>query len=132
MRNHFYVILAISLTLLLLSSCGPKVTDVEMFTQANQLQREGKYDEAIRMYDNLIVKYPKSTYGPQAQFMIGFIYANELKDLDKAKVAYEKFLKVYPEHEMAKDARWELEHLGQDIDDIEALIQSNADTTKQE
>ena len=64
--------------------------------------------------------------------MIGFIYANEVKNLDKAKEAYEKFLKAYPEHEMAKDAKWELDHLGQDIDDIEALIKSNSDSTKQE
>ena len=132
MRNCILAVSVLIPVMLILFGCGPKVTDVEMFTQANQLQREGKYDEAIGIYDNLIAKYPASTYGPQAQFMIGFIYANEVKNLDKAKEAYEKFLKAYPEHEMAKDAKWELDHLGQDIDDIEALIKSNSDSTKQE
>jgi hypothetical protein len=61
--------------------------------------------------------------------MIGFIYANELKDFEKAKIAYEKFLKDFPEHEMAKDARWEIDHLGKDISDIEELTSASSDTT---
>jgi len=102
----------------------------EMFGQANQLQKEGKYQEAVKFYENLIKKFPQSKFSPQAQFMIGFIYANEFKDLDNAKIAYEKFLKDYPDHEMAKDAKWELEHLGKDINVIEDLTKS-ADSTGQ-
>jgi outer membrane protein assembly factor BamD (BamD/ComL family) len=110
-------------------SCAKKISDVELFTQATQLQREGKYDEAIGCYEKLVAKYAKSDYCPQAQFMIGFIYANELKDFEKAKIAYEKFLKDFPEHEMAKDARWEIDHLGKDISDIEELTSASSDTT---
>jgi TolA-binding protein len=110
--------------------CGKRMSEDEMFTQANNLQMEGKYKEAIEVYIKISKKFSHSPKCPQAQFMIGFIYANELKDLEKAKLAYEEFLKKYPEHEMAKDARWELEHLGQDINDIQELTKSApADTT---
>ena len=126
-----YSLLAILLSSLILSlGCGPGATDGEMFAQANQLQREGKYEEAIEVYGKLIEKYSDSTYGPQAQFMIGFIYANELENLDQAKEAYEKFLKIFPDHEMAKDASWELEHLGQDINDIEELTKEPEKNTE--
>ncbi len=128
-----YSLLAILLLGLAASlGCGPGATDGEMFAQANQFQVEGKYEEAISEYNKLIEKYSDSSYGPQAQFMIGFIYANELEDQEKATEAYEKFLKIYPDHEMAKDANWELEHLGQDINDIEELTQETEEDSEEE
>jgi len=129
MSKSLYLILIFTISAFILS-CGPKMDASEMFGQANQLQKEGKYQEAVKFYENLIKKFPQSKFSPQAQFMIGFIYANEFKDLDNAKIAYEKFLKDYPDHEMAKDAKWELEHLGKDINVIEDLTKS-ADSTGQ-
>jgi len=51
--------------------------------------------------------------------MIGYRYANDLNDLEKAKEAYNEFLQKYPEHELAPSVQWELDHLGQDISEIE-------------
>ena len=121
MRKIIFLSLILSI-ILVIQSCGPKMDASEMFAQANQLQKEGKYQESINAYQKLISVYPESKFAPQSQFMIGFIYANEFKDLDKAKDAYEKFLEKYPDHEMAKDAKWELDHLGKDINDIEDLL----------
>ena len=53
--------------------------------------------------------------------MIGYIFANHIQDYDAAREAYQKYLDNYSNDEMAKDARWELDHLGQDIDSIEEL-----------
>ncbi|MDZ7262494.1 MAG: tetratricopeptide repeat protein, partial [candidate division KSB1 bacterium] len=61
-----------------------------------------------------------------AQFMIGYLYANEIKDLDKARSAYQVFLEKYPENELVPSVKWELDHLGKDISEIEFLV----DTTK--
>jgi outer membrane protein assembly factor BamD (BamD/ComL family) len=121
MRKIIFLSLILSI-ILVAQSCGPKMDASEMFAQANQLQKEGKYQESINAYQKLISVYPESKFAPQSQFMVGFIYANEFKDLDKAKAAYEKFLEKYPDHEMAKDAKWELDHLGKDINDIEDLL----------
>ncbi len=124
MRKSIYFILILTASILM-TSCGPSMNADEMFASANQLQKEGKYQEAVSVYNKLIKKYPQSKFAPQAQFMIGFIYANEVQDLDLAAKAYEKFLLVYPDHDMAKDAKWELDHLGEDINDIEDLTEKS-------
>ena len=60
--------------------------------------------------------------------MVGYLYANELKDFDQARQAYSDFVDLYPDHEMAKDAQWEMENLGRDINDIEELSTATEDT----
>ncbi len=129
MRGLFSLSLILT-ALLIVLGCGEKVSVEEMFTNANQLQKEGHYEEAIKVYQKLIQEHPKSEYSPKAQFMIGFIYANELEDMDRAKLAYEKFVEDYPEHEMVSAAEWEIENLGRDINEIEELTTTEADSSR--
>ena len=123
-----YLLILLLLAGIILQTGCKTLNDAETFSQANQFQREGKYLEAINTYKKLTEKFPDSKFCPQAQFMMGFIFANDLKDLEKAKTAYEKFLEKYSDHEMAKDAGWELDHLGEDINDIEKLTQISEET----
>ncbi len=136
----------VSLALALIIGCqkGPKAED--LFTEAKKLQEEQKYDEAVVKYEQLVELHPKSQYAPQSQFMIGFIYANEIEDLEKAKVAYETFLNQYADRSdsgmvasevayetflnqyadrsdsgMVASAEWELKNLGKDINEITDL-----------
>jgi hypothetical protein len=51
--------------------------------------------------------------------MSAFIYANDLKDLEKARARYASFLEAFPQHELVPSVQWELEHLGQDISQID-------------
>lgn len=129
------LILLLILVFLLPIGCK-KMSDTELLAQANQYNQEGKYEEAISAFQKLIDNYPKSPECPEAQFMIGYIFANSIKDLDKAKEAYEKFLKIYPNDDLATSTRWELDNLGKEIDDIEMLIQNaqeaSADTLDEE
>jgi tetratricopeptide (TPR) repeat protein len=62
---------------------------------------------------NLIVKvYPKSKESEQALFILGFSYDNDLRDVEKARVTYRKFLALYPNSDYAKDIEFSLENLG--------------------
>ncbi|MDZ7292426.1 MAG: tetratricopeptide repeat protein [candidate division KSB1 bacterium] len=88
------------------------------------LNKKEQYEKAVAVYKRLIDKYPQSKYQPQSLFMIGYIYANHLKDFDKAKNYYNQFLEKYPQHELTTSVQWELQHLGQDISEID--IFSNA------
>ena len=54
-------------------------------------------------------------------FMVGFIYANHLKELDKAETVLKEFLQKFPDDELAPSVKWELKHLGQD--DVSEIIQ---------
>ncbi len=80
------------------------------------------YDKAIKTWKKLIEQYPQSTRVVNTKFMIGYCYANNVGDLDKARAAYQDFLEEYPNHELAPSVQWELDHLGQDISDIELQL----------
>jgi hypothetical protein len=50
----------------------------------------------------------------QAQFMIGFVYSEELHDLDKARAALERVTNgdLGCSDELLKNARWLLDNMG--------------------
>ena len=73
------------------------------------------FHKAIEYHDHLIKDFPESKFVPQARFMIGFIYANDLKDYDMARTRYNEFLEKHPGNELAESVKWELEHMGQDV-----------------
>lgn len=79
------------------------------------------FEKSVEAHKLLLEKYPDSKYAVQSLFMIGFIYANNINDLETAKEYYAKFLETYPESELVSSVQWELDHLGQDINEIEFL-----------
>jgi hypothetical protein len=56
--------------------------------------------------------------------MIGYIYANHLKDFEKARNHYNQFLEKYPQHELTTSVQWEIDHLGKDISEIDIFANS--------
>jgi hypothetical protein len=64
--------------------------------------------------------------------MIGYIYANHVKDFDKAKEAYNSFIEKYPEHELVTSVKWEIDHLGKDISEIDIFVSSKDGQTVSE
>ncbi|MDZ7316085.1 MAG: tetratricopeptide repeat protein [candidate division KSB1 bacterium] len=86
---------------------------------ANNLK---EYRKAVEAWKKLVKQHPNSRLVINTKFMIGYCLANDIKDLPKAKEAYEQFLKEYPEHELAPSVRWELDHLGQDISQIDLKL----------
>ncbi|MCS7161712.1 MAG: hypothetical protein NZ958_00060 [Bacteroidia bacterium] len=55
----------------------------------------------------------RSPIAPQALFYEAFLYETMLADTGTARMRYEAFLRYYPQHELASDARRSLEYLGQ-------------------
>jgi TolA-binding protein len=88
-------------------------------TYANNLK---DFTKAVATHQRIVQEYPTSNFVKQSTFMIGYIYANDLKDLEKAKSAYQDFLQKWPTHELASSVKWELDHLGQDISQIELQL----------
>ncbi|NOX67010.1 MAG: tetratricopeptide repeat protein [Chlorobi bacterium] len=74
--------------------------------------------KAIQSYRMFYSKYKDDPKAPQTLFMIGFIQANDLGELDSARVTYTKFVELYPDNEIAASARTELENLGLSPDEI--------------
>jgi len=78
-----------------------------------------EFTKAVACHERLMKEYPESKYVSQSHFMSAFIYANDLKNLDKARAAYSSFVEKFPDHELVPSIKWELEHLGKDINQIE-------------
>lgn len=88
------------------------------------LNNQQQYQRAVDAFQRLLADFPQSPHVPQAQFMVGYIYANHIKDLDKARLAYTAFKDKYPTHELTPSVDWELEHLGQDISELNLFTDS--------
>jgi len=82
------------------------------------LSAEESNRKAIHYYKQLHDKYPNDPYAAQAFFMVGFIQANELGQLDSAKISYTQFLNDYPDNEMAESAQAELDNLGLPAEEV--------------
>jgi peptidyl-prolyl cis-trans isomerase C len=82
----------------------------------------------INAFQEIVDKYPKDKVAPQAMFMVGFVYAEEIKDRVMADHTFTELIEKYPESEMAKTARWMIDNLDepmpkfQDLDDLNKQI----------
>jgi tetratricopeptide (TPR) repeat protein len=83
----------------------------EFFDYAQRLQDEGKFELAIRLYDEISKFFPEGPNREKALFLKGFVYSEELKDYSKAKEIYRQFLQDYPESELRDDAEYMLENM---------------------
>ena len=101
-----------------------KKTAREMFNEAQAL---GPPDQRIEAYKKMLAEYPQSEVSPQAQFMIGFIYSEELKDYDHAEEAFKTLLARYPNAELAPSAQWMIGHMRSE--DAPAFINLDSDST---
>ena len=79
------------------------------------------FEKALAEYRVVLNNHKGSKEEALAQFMIGYIYANVLKDFDKARSEYQVFLDRFPQHELYPSVKFEINHLGKDINEIPAL-----------
>jgi EpsD family peptidyl-prolyl cis-trans isomerase len=73
----------------------------------------GSAQDKIGYYQALLRRYPNYERADEAQFMIGFVYSEGLREFDKARPEYEKVLQNYPQSDIRESARYMLEHMGQ-------------------
>ncbi len=109
LKRSILVLMIFTLVSGLVFSCAKKKTVQELYTEAETAQRMGEYRRAIEVYEKIMKDYPDDERNDKAQFMIGFIYSEYLKDQDKAKEAFQKILDNYPESDLADDAKFMIE-----------------------
>ena len=86
-------------------------TEEELFTLAQETD-----DPLTRLdyYSELVFNYPEGEHAAEAQFMIGFIHAEELQNYDAARNAFERMKMRYPDSELIESADWMLENMGEE------------------
>lgn len=85
-----------------------KKTARELFQDA---QQAGSPESRISGYRQVVENYPDADVAPQAQFMVGFINSEELKQYDEAEKAFRELLVKYPKSELAASAQWMVDHM---------------------
>ncbi len=88
-----------------------------LFKAGDLANGTGDFLNAIRYYKMCSenASYPKKEI---AFFLTGFIYENQLQDLENARQVYTEFLKKYPEHSLAKDVQFSLDNLGKSPEEL--------------
>ena len=112
------LILLVLFTAIFLFSCGESKTEAEYYKLAYDQYNDAKYEPSVKNFKSLIEEYPEGKNAPNSMFMIGFINANHTNNYDKAEKYYNMFMEKYPEHELVSSAKYELENLGKDINDL--------------
>ena len=98
-------VIAISLTF-----CGTK-SEKELFDDATNLVKEQKYDEAVRLFEQLAEENAKSDLAPRALFETAKIYQGQvIKNIDsresllKSVEIYKKIYNTFPKSEEAENS----------------------------
>jgi len=74
--------------------------------------------KAIMVFDRILKDFPDFEKAPQCLFLKGYIYENEIHDLNTAKKIYEEFLQKYPDDEFADDAEVSIKNLGKSPEEL--------------
>lgn len=120
-----------TLFLIMMASCSKTLSEEEYYDAAKEAYTKENFKLAVDNFLNIIKHYPQGKRAAEANFMLGFINANDLKNFDEAKKYYEEFIAKYPDHELADDAQYELKTLGKDINDLPIFKKLNGDSLKQ-
>lgn len=67
--------------------------------------------EKIRYYEQFLEQYSDNERAYEAKFMIGFTYAEDLRNYTEAQKVFREFLELYADSDLGDDARWMLENM---------------------
>ena len=73
---------------------------------------------AIQVFDRILKDYPDFEKAPQCLFLKGYVYENEIGDLNAAKKIYQDFIAKYPNDEFADDAAVSIKNLGKSPEEL--------------
>jgi tetratricopeptide (TPR) repeat protein len=98
-----------------------------MLKAAGVAKSIGNSNKALQMYYQVENTFPNHPKAPTALFMSGFIYENDLQDLEQAKAMYEQFLERYPnDPDYTDDAQQALKYLGKTPEELIREFEKNA------
>ncbi|MDZ7262258.1 MAG: tetratricopeptide repeat protein, partial [candidate division KSB1 bacterium] len=104
--TRFLFTILISLVLLsFVSFCAQRVTQEQLKAQAQQFEKEENFEQAVKIYEKLVMQYPKGKFSDEALYKLGILYSNNLKNFQKSVEAYIKLVENYPKSNYAAQAQ---------------------------
>lgn len=102
---------------------GYPVTPEQFVTHIQEATSTG---DKIQLCREMVSQFPGNKYAPWVQFMLGFVYSEELHSQVDAEEAFKVLLQRYPDSEWAEPARWMIRNMGKqhpplrNVDDVKA------------
>ncbi|MGD1048099.1 MAG: peptidyl-prolyl cis-trans isomerase [Candidatus Krumholzibacteriaceae bacterium] len=106
-----------------------KRTPEELWEMA---QIEADPNSRIQYYRDIVNQYPTHKNAPEALFMIGFTYAEEIKDFVQARRTFDELEQKYPQSNMIESAKWMRENMEKAHPKLESMegVQKRMDEDK--
>lgn len=104
MKKYSYYLIALIFAALI-NGCGKN--NAELWTEAVELQKNNKTEEALKVYQELVDEFPDSYEAPKAMFEIAKInHSKGMKSSDHAALnkAMENYKKVYENYPSSEEA----------------------------
>ena len=96
------------------SNSKSKKTEQELYTEAQNFSEKGEYISAIKTYEEIMKSFPESPRAYKAQFLIAFVYSENLKAYEKARENYKILIEKYPNCDLADDAKYMMKTMESD------------------
>lgn len=97
MKYHLRTLSILLVTVVIVSACGKKQTEEELFQQGDKFETESNWEEALHAYNKVVRDYPESENADKALHKSAFIYYNNLKDFEKSIELHKTMIESYPE-----------------------------------
>ncbi|MEO8087527.1 MAG: tetratricopeptide repeat protein [Bacteroidota bacterium] len=103
-----------------------------LFKAADLAHGMRKSHDAVSIYKDFISRYPKNNKIAAGYFLLAFVYDNDLKQKDSAKIFYREFLEKFPTHQLAPSAKASLDQIEMGLTDEELvkMFEARLDSTK--
>ena len=121
--RRFPVLLALSA--LLLTACGETDWDVKL--DAAMQERTGSTEQYIEGLEAFLEEGPPIEYASEARFTIGWVYAETLHQYAEARRWFEELLENDPGGVWSEDARWMLDNMEKDDEELLEEIRRRAE-----
>jgi outer membrane protein assembly factor BamD (BamD/ComL family) len=86
-------------------------TEEGLYAEAQKAENENRPGDAITIYRKILADYPDSPQSYKAQFLVGFVFSEEMNLPDSGRIAFQAVIDKYPNSEFVDDAQAMLKFL---------------------
>jgi TolA-binding protein len=89
--------LAVLMSLVAAIGCSRKMSEEQLFAEAQKFEAQEDIDGALKIYEELSVRFPDSPHADSVLQKLGMIYLNKKEQFEKAAATYERIVEKFPQ-----------------------------------
>ena len=101
-----YRIILVFIALAMVAGCGQKLTEEQLRAKALDYENKEQWDEVVKVFEELIARYPDSPKADENLYQLGGLYASNFQDYQKSIDTYQKLIDNYPESNLVVQAQF--------------------------